>query len=558
VSTDQLRLPGPRLSRPVQLPDGAGWILLGVPVAAVLGAVVPFHPEWWRALLASALVVNLVVVAMKWPRAAAVATLLWLPFLALVRRLLIDEAGWTQNDPLLLVGPLVALALCFRIFVVEKRQLAPDRLSKLVLLLLVIACFGVLNPLGTGGVIGGLAGLIFLGVPLLWFFIGRELADRRSLTGLMYAVVAVSVGIAAYGLYQTEFGSLPQWDIDWFHITGYNGSKAGATEGGTILFRPWGTFSSTSEYSGYLAIAFVFAVAMLYHRRPVLALACPLLALAVLLAGGRSVMVLTLLTVVVLTALRTRNRTLALLVVVLGLAGTYSAALAVGPRLDRAAGLSADPKIDRQAGGILHPLDPNESTFLAHWDSLLRAAGDGFTNPAGSGTGASNLGARVAGDEEVETEIDIGDVFLSFGFVGGFVFVAIILMAFRRTISRYLRGKPDPLMLAVIGALIVSFGQWLQGGHYAASPLLWFVLGWAVKPSRREVRAERDDPMGLRAAQSRLLRSRPVGRLRGDSGSSHRPRSRSGERSPPGRSSSSRSSRASRESGGSRAGPSQR
>jgi hypothetical protein len=28
--------------------------------------------------------------------------------------------------------------------------------------------------------------------------------------------------------------------------------------------------------------------------------------------------------------------------------------------------------------------------------------------------------------------------------------------------------------------LIVSFGQWLNGGRYAVSAILWFLLGWAA------------------------------------------------------------------------------
>lgn len=475
----------------LRLPDGAVAVLLGAPVAAALGALAVLHPEWWRALLAAALTLNLVVVAMKWPRAAAVATLLWLPFLSLVRRLLISEAGWTQNDPLLLVAPLVALFLCYRIFVVEKRELAPDRLSQLVLLLLVLAFFGVFNPFGASGIVGGLAGLLYMGVPLLWFLIGREVGDRRSITVLMYAVVLISVGIGAYGLYQTEFGSLPQWDIDWYEITGYAGASVGTTEAGDPIFRPWGTFSSNSEYSGYLAFAVVFAIAMLYHRRPALVIAFPVLILAIFLAGGRSVMALTLLTLVVLTALRTRNKAAALVVVVLGIGLTYGAALGFGERLDRAANLTGSATAERQAGGLLNPLDPNESTFLSHWANLGNAIGEGVRNPIGKGTGAANIGARVTGDEDAgqETDIDIGDAFVGLGVVGGVVFVLIVILSFKRVFGRYLRGKPDPLLFAVAGMMVVNFGQWLQGGHYAASALMFFMLGWGVRPLRRRRRS---------------------------------------------------------------------
>ncbi|MBA2792930.1 MAG: hypothetical protein H0U32_02920, partial [Thermoleophilaceae bacterium] len=342
MSTDPLRLPVARLPHRLGLPDGVGTLVTGVLVGAALGAVTILHPEWWRGLLAGAIAINLIVVGMKWPRAAAAATLLWLPFMALIRRLLIADVGWTQNDPLLLVGPVVAVFLCYRLFVLEKRRLAPDRLSKLVLLLLVIAFLGVFNPFGAGGLLGGLTGLMFVGTPLLWFLIGREIADRRTVTQLMYAVVVISVGIAAYGIFQTEIGPTPQWDVDWYEITGYAGLGTGIAD--STQLRPWGTFSSSSEYSGYLGLAFVFSLAMLYHRRPAAAIAMPVLVGAVFLAGGRSVMSLVLLTAVALTALRTRNRAVALAVVVLGIGAMYGAALTVGPRLDRAAGLSGDAK----------------------------------------------------------------------------------------------------------------------------------------------------------------------------------------------------------------------
>lgn len=519
MTTGQLRLPAPRLPRSLHLPDGTGSVLIGLPVAAGLGAVAALHPEWWRALLAGAITINLIVIAMKWPRAAVVATLLWLPFLAFVRRILIGEAGWTQNDPLLLVGPLAALFLCYRIFVVERRELAQDRLSKLVLVLLAIAFLGAFNPFGGGGVFGGLAGLIYIGIPLLWFFIGRELGTRRLVTGLLYAVVVIAVGIGAYGLFQTEFGHLPRWDVEWFQITGYAGAVAGTGENGELLYRPWGTFSSNSEYSGYLAFALIIALAMLYHRRPVLVFTVPVLALAIVLAGGRSVVALTLLTGVVLTALRTRNKVIALLIVVAGIGFVYGVALAFGDRIDRAANLSGSVTADRQASGLLNPLDPNESTFLSHWDNLVGAIETGVANPVGLGTGASNIGARVDGGGGTETDIDIGDAFVSFGLLGGVIFLVIIVLSFKTVFGRYIRGKPDPLMFAVAGILVVNFGQWLQGGHYAASALMWFLLGWAVKPTRREILEEREDPMGLRAARSRLRRLDPQRLMGGRSGS---------------------------------------
>jgi hypothetical protein len=488
MTTRTLRLPPARGPVPFRLPPGTGTLLIGLVVAVLLG-LASVKPEWWRGLLAAGLTMNGIVLAMRWPRAAAILTLLWLPFVALIRRLLIADGGWVANDLLLLVGPLIAIFLCYRLFLIERRPLAPDRLSKLVVLLLVMACLWVFHPLGAGGVLGGLAGLIFVGVPLLWFLIGRELGNRQTVARLMYAVVILSVLIACYGLYQTKWGTMPSWDLDWFHVAGYNAVVVDTNSLGELQFRPWGTFSSNSEYSAYLGIALVITVALLYHRKFALAITAPLLTVAVFLSGGRSVMALLLLTGVVLTALLTRNRVLALIVVVLGIGVIYGAALALGPRIDRAAGLSGNAVSQRNVGGLLKPLDPQQSTFLTHWDNFGNAVTNGFTNPAGHGSGYSNLGGRIGGGGGIETDIDIGDTFVNFGFVGGLLFVAIIVMSFGRVFGGYLR-RPDWRLLAVGGILVVSFGQWLQGGHYATSGILWFLLGWAAAATRQPGREE--------------------------------------------------------------------
>jgi hypothetical protein len=196
-------------------------------------------------------------------------------------------------------------------------------------------------------------------------------------------------------------------------------------------------------------------------------------------------MALTLLTAMVLTALRTRNRVLALAVVVLGIGLTYGAALTFGDQIDKSANLSGDPNAAHQTGGLLNPLDPGKSTFLGHLDNLQTGVETGFTHPVGLGTGASNLGAQSVGQGNLSSDNDIGNVFVSLGIIGGLAFVAFIVMGFRTVFSRYLRGPPDPLLLAVAGVMVLTFGYWLNGGHYANSALLMFLLGWAVRPSGR-------------------------------------------------------------------------
>ena len=448
--------------------------------AACVGVVAVSRPEWWRAALAVALVLNLVVVAMRWPRAAVLATFLFLPFLALVRRLLISSSGFASEDPLLLVGPLVALFLLYRLHVVEGRRRGSDRLSVLVAAVLAVALLQVLNPLAVGGVVAAVGGLLFVAAPLLWFFVGRELGDRRTVTRVLYGTIAVACVVALYGLYQTQFAAPLPWDRAWLDVNGYGALNVGLSNTGNSI-RPFSTFSSNQEYATWLAIGVTFVVALALHWRLAAMAALPLLAVALVLAGGRSSIVLAILTVMVLLALRTRSLLSGFVVVVLGIGLAFGSALALGPRLDRAAGLSGNAIIERNVTGVLKPLDPSKSTVLTHWHAVVDGFVDALKNPAGHGTGATTLAVRLSEGDSIDTENDLSNAFLSLGIVGGLLYLAVIVTMFRTVFARYVASR-DVLVFAVAGLLVVVFGNWLTGALYAVTPLFWFLAGWATRP----------------------------------------------------------------------------
>jgi hypothetical protein len=170
-------------------------------------------------------------------------------------------------------------------------------------------------------------------------------------------------------------------------------------------------------------------------------------------------------------------------VVVVGIGSIYGLATAFGPRLDRAAGLSGKAISERNVSGLLHPLDPSRSSALSRWDGFVDGLEEGFHNPAGWGTAATNNASRnLSSSKVVETDNDVADVFVSLGLAGGLLFIAIIVLAFKSVFSRYSRESSWALF-AVAGILIVMFGGWLNGGLYALAPLTWFLLGWATRPS---------------------------------------------------------------------------
>jgi O-antigen/teichoic acid export membrane protein len=474
-------------------------------------------PSVHRAALAGLLVAVLATVAWRQPGTAATLTLLFLPFLALIRRLLISDAGWSSFDPLLLVGPLMAIVLVHRLVIAERRSIAPDRTSVLVLALIALSAAEVLNPVG-GGLAVGAVGMLFLAAPLLWFFVGRQVGSERRMTGLLGAVVVSAAPIAVYGLLQGALG-MPSWDRAWLALnTGYQ-----ALNVGTVAIRPFATFSSFSEYSRWLAVAMVIAVAFAIHRRPRLLWAMPLVVPALILSAVRESAVLGLLGLIAMVALRTRRAGRATAIVLVSLAVLLAGGKVFGGALVGSAAVSGNPLLAHQVAGLVDPTstDQGTSTLGLHWALALHGVEQGFTHPLGQGPGAVNIASQQltgASQPTTATEIDVSDAFVALGLLGGALFLALLWTAFRRVAGNY-AARPSAAGLAAFGILVAELGQWLSGGDYALTPLLWFVLGWATRPLHAAPAPRRRKPAPrllspdswLARRPARLRRSRPLG-----------------------------------------------
>jgi hypothetical protein len=294
--------------------------------------------------------------------------------------------------------------------------------------------------------------------------------------------IVVAALVAGYGLWQTQVG-FPAWDSSWVKVSGYAALHVGELDplfgSAKSVIRPFGTFASAREYGSYLDIGLVFAVALALHRRYFAVLTIPFLAWAIVLSSGRSILVLGLLAVIVVMGMRTRSAGGLLVTLVLGVTTLLGAVTVFGPTLDRAAGDASNPLVSHQVGGLLNPLDPQQSTLIGHLGLLQKGIVQGFKNPIGKGTGETNRAAAVAGSTNQTSEVDISDAFISLGLVGGFAFLGIIVVAFRRVFSAYF-ARGDPALLATAGLFVVMLGQWLNGGLYAVTPLTWFLVGWVA------------------------------------------------------------------------------
>jgi hypothetical protein len=441
-------------------------------LALLVGSELARHPSSVRLIAAACIGMCACIAAAQSPERAALATLLLLPFLALARRLLLEFTGWESADPLLLVAPAVLAMILVRLFILERRELARDGVSKLVLIVIGLTLLQVANPRG-GGVAAGLGALLFTAVPLSWYFVGRELARPRLLRTLFGGLVVVGCLVAVYGLNQTWQG-LPTWDEEWVGQTGYAALHIGDA------IRAFGTFSSAAEYASYLGIAIIVSIAFGLRGHPHFLPALPLLAVALFYASARAVVATTLFAVIVVLAARTGSMRRAVVALVVCTAGLVLAFTFARGFLQAEAASSSDPLVSHQLGGLADPFDEDKSTLPTHLTMFRNGLRSGLLDPFGHGITSTTLaGAELSNESSASTEVDVSNVFVSLGTVGGLAYLALVLLVLRAGLSLAVEHR-NAVSLAVLGTLVVVLGQWLNGGFYAVSPLVWFAAGFVV------------------------------------------------------------------------------
>jgi hypothetical protein len=345
-----------------------------------------------------------------------------------------------------------------------------------------------------------------MAAPLMWFFIGREVADRGLVGALVACIALAGAAIAAYGLVQQQLG-FPSWDASWIAINGYTAlNVAGVT-------RAFGTLSSSAEYATFMAVALILTIVSIRfgRRRWLLALPIvPLLATALFLDSSRGIVILLLLAIVVMLGLRTGNVALTGLFVVGAAVGAWATVQFFGPALTQMAQGTGNPLIAHQVAGLMNPFDPEQSTYLVHQQGAIGGLISGVQHPLGFGTAATNLASQRLATLSAGTEVDLTNAFVGLGLPGGMIYLALLIVTLWRAGSLALSNR-DTTALATVGVLIVMLGQWLNGGFYALAPLVWLLVGsmnreWLCRKAARET-ARRRTRWNIPAAEAREARA---------------------------------------------------
>lgn len=447
-----------------------------VATAVVAGAMVS-QPSLLRVALGAAGAFLLAMAAVRLPARSVLGILVaWLAALGLVRRLtsgVSPKEAW--GDPLLFVGAMVWVVLALAA-VHQGALRGRSRLTTAVVSLGALLGVSALNP-QQGGLTVGLSGALLVVVPMLAFLVGRTLLTDEAFGSLLWLVAALGLVAAVYGLVQT-FSGFPAWDQAWIDNEGYTALNVGG------VIRAFASFSAASEYAAFLGLAVVAWVAQGRGRLrwPLLAGALALLATALWYESSRGIIVLTVAAVGAMLAARARvplGRALIGGVVVIAALPTVVGWLAPAqPSTDPAGQLTT-----HQVEGLTDPFG-EDSTLPAHIELVRGGIESALSDPLGHGVGSITISGGKYGGVVGGAEGDPGRAPFAAGLPGLTAYLAVVVLGTTRT-YRLAAIRRDAVSLAALGIVVVTFLQWLNGGHYAVMFWAWLALGWVDAATSR-------------------------------------------------------------------------
>lgn len=154
------------------------------------------------------------------------AILLYLPFMGIIRRYIYSFNAYVSFDPILIISSIMTLFMFGYIFIFYGEEIMKktkdNMLLRYVTFLLILFLLEAMNPF-QGGLGMGFSGVMYIVVPLLWFYFGFFIPTQR-MESIFYMIIIVGVITALYGLRQIYYGLLP-FEEYWVKYGGYTAIK---------------------------------------------------------------------------------------------------------------------------------------------------------------------------------------------------------------------------------------------------------------------------------------------------------------------------------------------
>jgi hypothetical protein len=429
------------------------------------------QPGMIRLLFFIAFAMLLIAFYMKQPRLVLFSLVMYLPFMSFFRRMLIPAAGWSSFDPLIILPSFIILLMGFswayRIYLSRVSLIEDDtKLFRLVRWLLIVHMVQVFNPI-QGGILAGFGGVIFYVVPLLWMIMTRLYINNQWMKAIYGTVFIIGIASALYGLKQAFYGFL-DFENDWIRISGYAALIVGNGS------RSFSFLTSAAEYSQYMVACVIIAWAYILRGKLLMKLmgaaALPLFFYALFMVGSRGPVILTTLGLTVMSLMAARGKWMKLMV-----AGTAVVAIVGGFTVISQLDHGSNAIIAHQVNGLTNPFDEKSSTLSLHIDMVIHGFVQGLKFPIGRGLGSTTLaGAKMGGSGE-NSELDITNVLISDGVIGGAIYFLLIMQILRMAFRLQMTGT---VPLTILGLLVATAGTWSIGGNYSTCALIWLSIGY--------------------------------------------------------------------------------
>lgn len=440
--------------------------------AGAAAGVLSVFPGQERLLLALLLVMAAGSLAVRNPRQVVVLMLIFLPLMGFIRRVLISFAGLPAFDPLILIVPAVAFILCAAA-VWKFPGIFDSLVSRLAGALIVIILYQTVNPL-QGNLPVGFAGAIFFVTPLFWFFVGKRYGDKEAFAGVEKILVAMGLACGVYGLWQNFMGFFP-FEEAW--VEAVRSKYVTLVAYGKT--RAFSTFTSSQEFANFMAVTLAVCCSKLIFRerfKSFYLVPGAIAAACIVYSGIRGIVVMLALSAAALALFRNYRQPLKVLIsiaaIVLVLFVFISAITSIRFSEENA------PIINHLAGGLTDPMNPGKSSLMHHLDSLERGVRIGTSSPLGYGAGSTNLGGAKFGGISISAEVDLVDVLMASGWAGGIVYFAIVAALTIQAIRLNILFPGSRQYFVALWLLLLTGGQWLNGGNYFLTCLIWLLAGW--------------------------------------------------------------------------------
>lgn len=450
----------------------------------VVGYLLP-NPARFRLIVTGIVIFLLFVLTIGSIRKGIIGILIFLPFMAFLRRAVYFMSPYAKYDPIHLIAPALVLFIFVGIFLFDRERLSQvfqgNNLAKYVIVLLGLFVLQIFNPL-QGNLFVGLGGALYYVIPIVWFFLALCYANNQLIRKLMSAIVIIGVITGAYGLYQMAFGFF-SFEKYWIETGGFASLRVGG------FIRAFSTFSSPEEYSRYLQISAVIAFGYFLKRKNLgWFLIFAFIGISTIMTGVRSSvfgLALSVLVLLVIWKAKDIRRTFIRFAL---LASTFVIVMNFVPlpssEFDYRSQSIFYTMVGHTARGFFNPVD--ERTFqgrLNLWKRLLTEVVP--RNPVGYGLGSTSIAAQKFGGLGIGTEGYIFALFVNSGVVGGLLFLIISLAALKKGTELSIQSEGSkvlaPLVLAVIAGLTLNniFGSSFI--LYSVAPIGWFLIGWMVR-----------------------------------------------------------------------------